>query len=131
MALFGVEGHEATAAYDAVKAGLEMLEAVEEMRPYVQEVHNWDLEIGVGIHYGIVVVGSLGERGHNRETAIGDSVNFASRIESQNKEVGTRLLISRDTLLEMDCDVTIGQTCVVTIKGKSGEYTVYEVLDMK
>ena len=46
-------------------------------------------QIGVGTHYGKVVVGTVRQR-----MTAGDAVNFASRIESANKEYGTELLIS-------------------------------------
>jgi len=126
MALFEEEGE--TAANRAVQSGLEMLQAVQDLRPYVQEVHNWDLRIGVGVHYGWVVVGNIGTRNHIHETAIGDAVNFASRIESQTKAVGAALLISADTLAALSLPIQVGQTCTVSVKGKSGEHTLYEIL---
>jgi adenylate cyclase len=50
-------------------------------------------EIGVGIHHGEAVIGTIGGS-VRRTTIIGDSVNLASRIESANKELGTNLLVS-------------------------------------
>jgi adenylate cyclase len=128
MALFGMEEQPEEAPYNAVKAGLAMLEAVAQMRPYVQEIHNWELRIGVGIHYGEIVVGDIGGTHREHLTAIGDAVNFASRIESQNKEVGTELLISTETMVAIRHSMTIGKSAAVSVKGKSGEYQVYEVL---
>lgn len=128
MAIFGADDPN-DAAYCAVKAGLEMLETVTQMRPYVQAIHNWELRIGIGIHYGMVVVGNVGSRERQHETAIGDAVNFAARIEQQNKSIGSELLISQETLNAIGNHIVkIGQTCAVSIKGKSGEYLVYEVL---
>jgi adenylate cyclase len=129
MALFGTKDDGGSeAAYNAVSAGLDMLMAVEDMRPYAEEIFNWDFKIGIGIHCGTVVVGSIGSTHRPTETAIGDAVNLASRIEQYNKQLGTELLVSRDVLLNSNRELTIGQTMEVNIKGKSGRYTLYEVI---
>jgi adenylate cyclase len=127
LALFGAEEPSLDAPAQAVKAGLDMLRAVEQMRPYVKEILDWDLRIGIGIHYGEIVIGDIGGHKEHR-TAIGDSVNFAARIEATNKEVGTELLISGDTMVAIRQSMTIGKSAAVTVKGKTGEYQVYEVL---
>ena len=128
MALFGVEDS-AGAALNATRAGLAMLEAVEQLRPYLETVYDMSFQIGVGVHFGEVVVGTVGGTELKRLTAIGDTVNIASRIEAANKEAGTKLLISEDVYEQVKCDVAIGQKRLrVTLKGKSGEHTLYEVV---
>lgn len=131
MALFGVEDQE-DAALDAVRAGLGMLEAVEEMVPYMETVYDTKFQIGVGIHCGEAVVGTVGGADLKRLTAIGDAVNFASRIEAANKEAGTNLLISEDTYELVKEHVLTGKRCSnLTFRGKSGEYVLYEVVGVK
>jgi len=126
MALFGVENPVAAAA-EAVQAGLEMLEAMEEFNPYLEMLYRRKLQIGVGIHYGEAVVGNIGAINNQKMTAIGDAVNFASRIESANKEAGTRLLISEETYNLVKQFFHFGKQVSLTLKGKSGEYLLYEV----
>lgn len=111
----------------AVKTGLGMLEALEDLRPYFEATYSKMLDIGVGIHYGQVVMGNLGAPRHKRLMVIGDSVNFASRIESANKDAGTRFLISDVTYEYVKGQVEVGQTIRVMVKGKTGEHTLYEV----
>jgi adenylate cyclase len=82
------------------------------------------------VHFGEVVVGAIGHDESRRVTAIGDTVNFASRIESANKSAATELLISEATYDEVKDKVRVGKTVRVTISGKSGEYTLYEIVGL-
>ena len=130
MALFGMEDSKG-AALQAVKAGLEMHAAMELLKPYLQTIYEKSFRIGVGIHYGDVVVGAIGAQSLKRVTAIGDAVNLASRIEAANKQAGTGLLISEETYSEVHEQVHLGKTIRVTIPGKTGEYSLYQVVGLR
>ena len=130
MALFGVEDSSG-ATLQAIRAGLDMLDAVERLRPYLQSIYTRSFHIGIGVHYGEVVVGAIGHDETKRVTAIGDAVNMASRIESVNKQAGTEFLISEATYDHVKELIRVGKTIEVTLPGKSGEYTLYEVLGMR
>ena len=129
MALFGLENPE-KAAEQAVRAGVEMLEELEKLNPYFETLYRHRLRIGIGIHCGWVVVGNLGASNSQTVTAIGDAVNFASRIEAANKQVGTSFLISEETYQEVKELAIVNQCVLVKIPGKSGEYPLYEVIGM-
>jgi adenylate cyclase len=97
LALFGAPIEDPEPARCAVAAAREMLAAMATHN----EGNDWPLRIGIGIHIGAVVVGNVGSPRRKEYTVIGDTVNFASRLESLNKEFGTQLLISaaiRDAL---------------------------------
>ncbi|MBT7952393.1 MAG: adenylate/guanylate cyclase domain-containing protein [Gammaproteobacteria bacterium] len=129
MALFGVE-KESWAIENAVRSGMEMLEAMDNMQPYLQETYGQGLQMGVGIHCGDVVIGSFEDSSNAMKMVIGDAVNFASRVESANKETGTKLLVSQTVFDRLKEKIQIGKTCSVELKGKSGEHQLYEVLSI-
>ncbi len=126
MALFGVDDP-ANAAFNAVEAGLAMLRAVEAMQPYFEAQFKTNFRIGVGIHYGEVVLGAVGAGDCRRLTAIGDAVNLASRVEGANKAAGTGLLITARTLGQVTERVALGRSVDLEIKGKTGLYRLFEV----
>jgi adenylate cyclase len=124
LALFGAPFEVADAAHHAVAAAREMLTAME----HINEASHWPLRIGIGIHVGEVVAGNIGSPRRKEYTVIGDTVNFASRLEALNKEFDSQLLISaavRDALGQ-DCSdaVSLGE---VAVKGYDHPMTVWQL----
>lgn len=127
LALFGL-GDEPEPALRAVQAGLEMIRAAGEFEPYLKAIYSTSgFSIRVGIHFGDVVVGAIGSASRKRITAIGDAVNVASRIEEANKASGTHLLISEAVYAQVKDRVVIGRTFRTELRGKSGQFNLYEV----
>jgi adenylate cyclase len=97
LALFGAPIEDPQAAQRAVAAAREMLTAMAQNNAG----NDWPLKIGIGIHMGDVVAGNVGSPRRKEYTVIGDTVNFAARLEALNKDFGSQLLISaavRDAL---------------------------------
>jgi len=131
MAVFGQDDAPDT-VLRAVSAGLTMLEEVRKKSRHFEELYEVSVRIGVGIHYGNVVVGTVGAGERQRLTAIGDSVNFASRIESANKIYGTELLISSEVQRQVADRITVGRLIEdAVIEGKTGQHVLYEVKGLK
>jgi adenylate cyclase len=124
LALFGAPIADPDAARQAVAAAREMLEAMAQNNAG----HEWPLRIGIGVHMGSVVAGNVGSPRRKEYTVIGDTVNFAARLETLNKEFGSQLLISasvRDALGEVGGDaVSLG---AVPIKGYDQPQTVWRL----
>ena len=124
LALFGAPFETPDAARHAVAAGREMLAAMTD----VNVDTDWPLRIGIGIHLGEVVAGSIGSPRRKEYTVIGDTVNFASRLEALNKEFGSQLLISsevRAALGETECDArSLGE---VPVRGYDHPVEVWQL----
>ena len=124
LALFGAPFEAEDPAHRAVAAGREMLAAMERINADT----DWPLRIGIGIHFGEVVAGSIGSPRRKEYTVIGDTVNFASRIEALNKQFNSQFLISaavRDALGE-DCSdaVALGE---VSIRGYEEPMRIWQL----
>ena len=90
LAMFGAPLDDPAAAANAVAAAQDMLRAIEESNPG----SSWPLRIGIGLHIGEAVTGTVGSPRRKEYTVIGDTVNLASRLESLNKDFGSQLLVS-------------------------------------
>jgi adenylate cyclase len=124
LALFGAPLEAPDPAHRAVAAAREMLEA----NSRINEETSWPLRIGIGIHLGEVVAGNIGSPRRKEYTVIGDTVNFASRLEALNKDFNSQFLISeavRDALGEECRDaVSLGD---VEVRGYDRPMTVFQL----
>lgn len=124
LALFGAPLEASDAAQRAVAAGREMLSAMDRINAQT----SWPLRIGIGIHFGEVVAGNIGSPRRKEYTVIGDTVNFASRLEALNKEFGSQLLISasvREALGDDGSDVVaLGE---VAVRGYERPVAVFQL----
>jgi PAS domain S-box-containing protein len=125
MALFG------GSADDAVKGGLAMLKMLNEYNTTRGRPGRPTLQIGIGIHTGSLMLGTVGGYSRMDGTVISDAVNLAARIENLTKEYGVSLLISQQTLsrLQNPMEHNIRFIERVTVKGKSKAVAVFEVFD--
>ena len=131
MALFGHDDAP-DAAFRAVRAALTMLDEVEKRSRHFEDLYGVSVRIGIGIHQGNVVVGTVGAGERRHMTAIGDAVNFASRIETANKKYGTELLISNEVHRCVADRIIPGRQIEhVVIEGKTGEHVLHEVKGLR
>lgn len=98
MALFGVASGAEAGSRQALHAAKMMSEALIVLNKTLENDLDEPLRMGIGIHTGPAVVGRMGYGSARTLTAIGDTVNTASRIESSTKEVGAELAISHTVL---------------------------------
>ncbi|MCE9500717.1 MAG: ferric reductase-like transmembrane domain-containing protein [Leptospira sp.] len=130
MVLFGLDQNRKTdPVEDGINAGLGILKALEEVNQYIKNHFNHEFRIGIGLHYGPVIVGEMGFHLKMQFTALGDTVNLASRIESRTKDAKTDFLISEEAYERVkDQPYNFGRKFKASIKGKTGVYTLHEIL---
>ena len=86
-----------THGYDAVMAALDMCKKKQLINQYFTEQGWPEIDFGIGIHTGPVILGNIGSMQHLDYTIIGDNVNLASRIEGLTKFYGVSILITQPT----------------------------------
>jgi adenylate cyclase len=127
MGLFGAPVADTRHADHAVAAALEMSATLERLNADWQAQGRPVLDIGIGINSGEMIAGNIGSSAIMSYTVIGDAVNLGSRLESLNKEYGTRILISEATKDRLTIDVPTRLVGEVTVKGRKQPVVVYEV----
>ncbi len=118
-------------ADDAVLAALEMLKILAEYNLTRGRPERPVINIGIGIHTGSLMLGTVGGKNRMDGTVISDSVNLASRIEGLNKVYNTSMLITEQTYQQLSDTTKYNIRVIdrVTVKGKTKAVTVYEIFD--
>ncbi|MBW3012262.1 CHASE2 domain-containing protein [Candidatus Woesearchaeota archaeon] len=126
MALFGAPLKNEQHALDAVKAALEMKQAVKEIH---KQKNVPKVGIGIGINSGEAVIGNMGSTKRAEYTAIGDTVNIASRLCS-NSNAG-QVIVSEQTFEKIKNKVKAKSLGHIKVKGKKKPVKVYEIIGLK
>jgi class 3 adenylate cyclase/hemoglobin-like flavoprotein len=128
VAHYGLDGSPpARTCLDAVRSALLMQRSLEDLNHRVLSEFGIALQMGIGVHLGTAIVGPIGHSSKRQLTAIGDSVNGASRIEGATKACGATLLISDDVMEHVRASVLSPRSFDVELKGKSSLARLHEV----
>ncbi|MFH1567988.1 MAG: CHASE2 domain-containing protein [Gemmatimonadota bacterium] len=128
MMLFGAPNPLEDQAVRACRAGLTMCRLVEEQQSRWQAHGVEGLHIGLGINTGVAAVGNMGSSFRFAYTAMGDSVNLASRLEGLNKVYGTRIVIGPETASRAGADCCLRELDLGRVRGKREPVRIYELL---
>ena len=121
MALFGAEdGDPARACRQALHAAREMGLALEALNKTLAHDLDAPLRIGIGIHFGPAIVGQMGHGRAMSLTAVGDTVNTASRLETLTKEFGVELVVSVEVAAHAELDLSSFPVRETEIRGRRG-----------
>ena len=112
---------------DAVRACLEMREALVEYNQRRIDAGKEIIKIGIGLHSGEAIAGTIGSDEKLEYTVIGDTVNLAARIEASTKAFGTDLLISDSLSEQVQDEFWLIEAGKAEVKGKSKPITMYKV----
>lgn len=131
MALFdhpgGTPSHKAT---DALNAALDLRKALALYNEHRRKSGYQPVDIGIGIHYGPVIIGTVGSEDRMDTTVIGDSVNIAYRLETLSPIYHADIIVSATTLDTVDTTLARKTRLLdwVRVKGRRAPIEIYEVL---
>ena len=129
MALFGVDTTPAVGAAQALAAAKGMAKALRDLNRLLESDLPAPLRIGIGIHIGPAIVGEMGYAAATSVTAVGDTVNTASRLEAMSKQFGAQLVVSAEVASEADADLTAWRTEAAALRGRRKPLAVFIVGD--
>lgn len=118
-------------ALRACRAALECQKRLEELRPVFAQKSGHELYMRVGLNSGPAVVGNMGSHSRFDYTAMGDTINMASRLEGACKHYSVPILVG-DTTFQMAKDaIAAREVDLIRVVGKSKPERVYQILEEK
>jgi len=115
----------------ACKAAIDMKKRLREMQEKWRSVGQHELFVRMGMNTGLAVVGNMGSKMRMDYTAMGDSVNLASRLEGANKWYGTTAMISENTYTNVKDHVDVRKLDTIRVIGKTEPIVIYELFGIK
>jgi adenylate cyclase len=129
MAVFGAPVAEPQHAAHACRSALDMVQALRSFRQSLRQRGLPEIDIGVGINTGPMVVGNMGSASRFSYTVVGDAVNLASRIEHLNKDYGTSILLSEYTYLPVKDEFPLAREVDrVRVRGRAQPVRLFELI---
>jgi adenylate cyclase len=131
LALFGLHSSPEVAAGQAFEAALRIIKGVEGLNDTFASELDYPLQVVVGLHAGSAVVGEMGYGQARGLTAVGDTVNAASRLESLAKELGAELVVSDELARRARLDLSSHEKQTVTVRGRAAPIDAWIVNDAR
>lgn len=127
MVAFGAPLTEEDDARRAVKAGLEMLQQMDHLNDRWEKEGKPVLRIGIGMHTGEALVGTVGCYERREYSVIGDVPNTAARLEKLNKEYGCSFIMGESTYVQVKDFCSAESLGTVMLQGKNEPVSIYRV----
>ena len=129
LALYGLERGLPQACRDALRGATEMQRRIEQLSRNLAAELAEPLRIGIGMHAGVAIVGTMGPPEAPIHSAIGDNINIAARFEGMTKAYGCVLVVSAETLRHARVDPKDAPLHQVRVRGRTERIAVYAVSD--
>jgi adenylate cyclase len=125
MALFGLRGSTEEACRNALKAAATITMEIERLNEELAGELPMPIRVAIGIHTGPAIIGAMGYGTVKNLTAIGDTVNVASRLETVAKELDATLVASEPTIILAGSDTDALESREIAIRGRAEPLRVY------
>jgi adenylate cyclase len=131
VSIFGIPVEQQDHAVRACNAALDMRKELVILKEIWKRQGKPAFEVRIGLNSGSMIAGNIGGKERFDYTAIGDSVNLASRLESANKMYGTSIIMSEETFYHVHEKFWCRELDFIRVKGKSNPVRIYELIGRK
>jgi class 3 adenylate cyclase len=114
---------------DAIMSAVTMQQELHSYNAMARETGQHEINIGIGLNTGNMMLGTLGEANRMEGSVISDAVNLASRLEGLTKIYGTSILVSDVTHEASAGEFVSRRVDLVAVKGKEKPVGIYEIID--
>lgn len=134
MSFWGAPINNEEQALDAVLSSLDMIDSLADFNRQNKKSGDPEIDIGIGLNTGSVIVGNMGSDARFDYTVMGDAVNLASRLEGQTKTYGVKIIISESTKNKLGSKnieknkILIREIDKIKVKGKNEPVVIFEVV---
>ena len=125
MVMFGAPLSDEEQEHHAIEAALEMQFKLKQFNYELRKQGKPEIAIGIGVHTGLAVVGNIGSSKRMEYTAIGDTVNTASRIEQLTKKYEEEIILSETTFMATKGQFVFKNLGREQLKGRKEEIGIY------
>lgn len=129
LALYGLQSGLEQACREALAGAAEMQRRMDALNASLADDLAEPLRIGIGVHAGVAIVGTMGPPDAPIHSAIGDNINIAARLEGMTKAYRCTLVVSEDTLRAAGVDPRGAPLHRVRVRGRNERLNVYAVDD--
>jgi len=129
LALYGLQSELEQACREALAGAAEMQRRMDALNASLADDLAEPLRIGIGVHAGVAIVGTMGPPDAPIRSAIGDNINIAARLEGMTKAYRCTLVVSEDTLRAAGVDPRGAPLHRVRVRGRNERLNVYAVDD--
>lgn len=129
MALYGLDSDLESGSRQALEGVMEIWQRLEKLNVRLAAELKTPIRVGIGIHCGHAIVGTMGPPDSPTISALGDTVNITARLEELTKEYSTGLIVSKDVLCNISVNYRELPQHTVYVRGREKPLDIFAVND--
>lgn len=130
MALYGLNGDLKSGCRQALEGVVEIWQRLDKLNVWLAGELKTPLRVGIGIHCGNAIVGTMGPPDSPTVSALGDNVNITARLEALTKQYDTGLIVSKDVLRNIGINYRETPQHTVYVRGREKPLDIFTVNDL-
>lgn len=127
MAEFGIAVDDPQQEKNALATAIEMQQTLVQLRERWKKAGRPEFHVGIGIHTGEAIVGTIGSTSQMQFTAIGDTVNTASRLERATRKYNEEIIVSEEVIRSFQGEFPIAPLGDIELAGKENRIRAYAI----